>query len=450
MHEREINKSLTLRHIQFLALGSAIGTGLFYGSSESIKLAGPSVIFGYILVGFVIYIVMKSLGDLILNTPIGNTFGDYASIYLGKKWGFVTGWAYALEMIIVCIADLTAFSIYMKFWYPEVDSWIWISLVIFFITAINLVNVRVFGELEFMLTIIKVITIGFMIVVGLWLLFYTESSKDSLEQVASVNKLINYGGFIPNGIDGFLYSLSIIAFSFGGIEIIGISAGETAEPSKTIPVAIRSIPFRILFFYIFTIFIILTIVPWNNLDGSKSPFVTIFEYIGIPYSTNILNFVVISASISAINSDVFSASRMIYSMSKRNHAPEILSQVSKYNVPWIVVLLIAFILCLGIFLNYFFSDHVFIFVASAASVITIFVWFVILFSWVSMKNNVLNNFMGVLLKNSSVLFSIMFLFIIVLFMFLNKETKVSTLIGLIIISIIFIISSKFNGHVKGE
>lgn len=137
MREREINKSLTLRHIQFLALGSAIGTGLFYGSSESIKLAGPSVIFGYILVGFVIYIVMKSLGDLILNTPIGNTFGDYASIYLGKKWGFVTGWAYVLEMIIVCIADLTAFSIYMKFWYPEVDSWIWISLVIFFITAIN-------------------------------------------------------------------------------------------------------------------------------------------------------------------------------------------------------------------------------------------------------------------------------------------------------------------------
>ena len=262
--------------------------------------------------------------------------------------------------------------------------------------------------------------------------------------------LINYGGFIPNGIDGFLYSLSIIAFSFGGIEIIGISAGETAEPSKTIPVAIRSIPFRILFFYIFTIFIILTIVPWNNLDGSKSPFVTIFEYIGIPYSTNILNIVVISASISAINSDVFSASRMIYSMSKRNHAPEILSQVSKYNVPWIVVLLIAFILCLGIFLNYFFSDHVFIFVASAASVITIFVWFVILFSWVSMKNNVLNNFIGVLLKNSSVLFSIVFLFIIVLFMFLNKETKVSTLIGLIMISIIFIISSKFNGHVKGE
>ena len=141
---------------------------------------------------------------------------------------------------------------------------------------------------------------------------------------------------------------------------------------------------------------------------------------------------------------------MIYSMSKRNHAPEILSQVSKYNVPWIVVLLIAFILCLGIFLNYFFSDHVFIFVASAASVITIFVWFVILFSWVSMKNNVLNNFIGVLLKNSSVLFSIVFLFIIVLFMFLNKETKVSTLIGLIMISIIFIISSKFNGHVKGE
>ncbi|HHF1326754.1 TPA: amino acid permease, partial [Haemophilus influenzae] len=419
MSDKEVKKSLTLRHIQFLALGSAIGTGLFYGSYESIKLAGSSVIFGYLIIGFIIYIIMKSLGDLILNTPTGKTFGDYASIYLGKKWGFVTGWAYALEMIIVCIADLTAFGIYMKFWYPEVDSWIWITILIFFIASINLVNVRVFGELEFILTIIKVIAIGFMIVIGVILLFYTQLNKDSLEQIASINNLIKYGGFFPNGLEGFIYSLSIIAFSFGGIEIIGISAGETLDPKKSIPIAIRSVPFRIIFFYIFTIFIILTIVPWNNLDGSKSPFVIIFEYIGIPYSSDILNIVIISASISAINSDIFSASRIIYSMSKRNQAPIILSRISKQGIPWVVVLLVSFLLCFGIFLNYLFPDKIFIFIASSASVITIFVWIIILFSNMFMNNNRLSSFIGFLQKNKFILFSIFSLVFIVLFMLLN-------------------------------
>lgn len=449
MSERDVNKNLTLRHIQFLALGSAIGTGLFYGSSESIKLSGPSVIFGYLLVGFIIYIVMKSLGDLILNTPTGKTFGDYASIYLGKRWGFVTGWAYALEMIIVCIADLTAFGIYMRFWFPEIDSWIWITLLIFIITAINLINVRVFGELEFILTIIKVIAIGFMIVIGVYLLLNGLNS-DSQVPLARISNLTEYGGFFPNGILGFIFSLSIIAFSFGGIEIIGISAGETAEPKKSIPIAIRSVPFRIIFFYVFTIFIILTIVPWNSLGDSKSPFVIIFEYIGIPYSASILNAVVISASISAINSDIFSASRMIYSMAKRNQAPNSLCCISKYGIPWKVVLFIAISLFIGVFLNYLFPDKVFIFVASAAGVITIFVWLMILFSKVSMENNRLFNLKKLCFHMNLQVVSILFLIFIISSMLFYSETRMSTLVGIILILGIFILSGKFNQNKIGE
>nr|PRJ25594.1 Proline-specific permease ProY [Haemophilus influenzae]PRM84208.1 Proline-specific permease ProY [Haemophilus influenzae] len=289
-----------------------------------------------------------------------------------------------------------------------------------------------------------------MIVIGVILLFYTQLNKDSLEQIASINNLIKYGGFFPNGLEGFIYSLSIIAFSFGGIEIIGISAGETLDPKKSIPIAIRSVPFRIIFFYIFTIFIILTIVPWNNLDGSKSPFVIIFEYIGIPYSSDILNIVIISASISAINSDIFSASRIIYSMSKRNQAPIILSRISKQGIPWLVVLLVSFLLCFGIFLNYLFPDKVFIFVASSASVITIFVWIIILFSNMFMNNNKLFGFISFLQKNKFILFSIFSLVFIVLFMLLNKETRWASLVGISIILLIFIIGTKFNNIICKE
>lgn len=383
---KELHRGLNLRHIQFLALGSSIGTGLFYGSNEAIKLAGPAVLAAYLLAGFFIFVVMRSLGELILNTPEGKSFGDYITIHVNPKWGFITGWAYILEMVIVCIADLTAFGIYMQFWFPTVAPWIWIAVAIGILGLINLQHIRIFGEVEFWLNIIKILALTAMILGGLYLLARNEVFHQPMAEVnVSLGNLVDFGGFWANGMSGLILCFPIVLFSFGGIEIIGLTALEAKNPTKAIPMAINSVPFRIIFFYVLTIFTILTIIPWTKLDNSQSPFVLLFSYLGLDYGASILNVVVISASISAINSDIFSASRMLYSLAGKGDAPRWLGALNKNHLPWKAVLMVGSILCLSILLNYLFPKEIFVLIAAAASFITIFVWIMILIAQLKMR-----------------------------------------------------------------
>ena len=380
----KLQRGLSTRHIRFLALGSAIGTGLFYGSAAAIQMAGPSVLIAYIIAGIAIYIVMRALGEMSVKNPVSSAFGHYASKYISPFAGFATGWTYVFEMVIVALADVTAFGIYMGFWYPDVPRWIWILSLIMFLGAINLIHVKVFGELEFWLSIIKVTAIIAMIVGGFGLMFFGFSA-DHGAVVLGIQNLWIHDGFMPNGIAGLIASFSVVVFAFGGIEIIGITAGESKDPKTSIPKAINAVPIRILLFYVLTIFVLMSIFPWNQIGTQGSPFVQIFENLGIKSAATILNIVVITAAISAINSDVFGAGRMLYGMAQDGQASKIFTKVSKNGVPWMTVVVMAGVLLVGVVLNYFIPENIFIIIASIATFATVWVWLMILLSQIGMR-----------------------------------------------------------------
>lgn len=379
-----LQRGLNTRHIRFLALGSAIGTGLFYGSATAIKMAGPSVLLAYIVAGIAIYIVMRALGEMAVQNPVSGSFSHYASQYIGPLAGFTTGWTYVFEMIIVALADVTAFGIYMGFWYPDVPRWIWILSLIMFLGAINLIHVKVFGELEFWLSIVKVTAIVAMILGGLGLMIYGFNA-DQAGFTTGIQNLWIHEGFMPNGIAGLIACLSVVVFAFGGIEIIGITAGESKDPKTSIPKAINAVPVRILLFYVLTIFVLVSIFPWNQIGSQGSPFVQIFENLGIGSAATILNIVVITAAVSAINSDVFGAGRMLFGMSSRGQAPQVFQKISKNGVPWMTVVVMAGVLLIGVLLNYLIPENVFLIIASIATFATVWVWLMILLSQVAMR-----------------------------------------------------------------
>ncbi|AIO65938.1 amino acid permease [Burkholderia oklahomensis] len=380
---KNLQRHLSARHIRFLALGSAIGTGLFYGSASAIQLAGPAVILAYILGGAAVYMVMRALGEMAVREPVPGSFGHYATENLGPFAGFVTGWTYALEMVIVAIADITAFGIYMGFWFPDVPQWIWVLAVVAIICGLNLCHVKVFGELEFWLSIIKVGAIVAMIGGGAAILF--TGMKLGGSGAPSLSNLWSHGGFLPNGIGGLVASLSVVIFAYGGIEVIGMSAGEAKNPERVIPRAINAVPVRILLFYVLTMVVLMSIFPWTGVGSSGSPFVQIFSALGVRSAAEILNLVVISAAISAINSDIFGAGRMMYGMALQRQAPRALAAMSARGVPWVTVLVMAGALLIGVVLNYLMPKDVFLMVAAIATFATVWVWLMILLSQVAMR-----------------------------------------------------------------
>ncbi|GAB7539720.1 amino acid permease [Burkholderia sp. 3C] len=382
---KPLQRHLGARHIRFLALGSAIGTGLFYGSASAIKLAGPAVILAYLIGGAAVYMVMRALGEMAVREPVAGSFGYYASENLGPFAGFVTGWTYTLEMVIVAIADVTAFGIYMGFWFPDVPQWLWVLAIVAIICGLNLCQVKVFGELEFWLSIVKVAAIGAMIVGGVAIIAIGMHLGSANEAAPSLSNLWSHGGFLPNGWGGLVASLSVVIFAYGGIEVIGMSAGEAKHPEQVIPRAINAVPARILLFYVLTMVVLMSIFPWTQIGTQGSPFVEIFSALGVKSAAGILNVVVITAAISAINSDIFGAGRMMYGMAQQGHAPRVLGATSRQGVPWVTVLVMAAALLVGVVLNYLAPKQVFQTVAAIATFATVWVWLMILASQVAMR-----------------------------------------------------------------
>lgn len=374
-------RGLSIRHIQFIALGGAIGTGLFYGSADAIATAGPAVIIDYVIAGACVFMVMRALGEMAVRHPVSGSFGQYASRYLGPFAGFVTGWTYTFEMIVVAVADVTAFGIYMGFWFPETPRWIWVAAVICFIGAINTRKVKVFGELEFWLTIVKVGAIIAMIVGGVILMVRGMMQGTDTGPA----NLVAHGGFLPNGIGGMVAALAVVVFAFGGVENIGVTAGEAADASKAIPKAVNSVPMRILLFYVLTMIVIMSLLPWNSITGEASPFVQIFDQLGIPAAPTILNIIVISASISAINSDTYGAGRMLFGLAQNHQAPSGFAKVSRHGVPWMTVLVMCGALVVAAILNAVIPESVFLVIASIATFATVLVWLIILIAHIAMR-----------------------------------------------------------------
>lgn len=380
--KNRLKRGLTIRHIRFMALGSAIGTGLFYGSADAIKMAGPSVLLAYILGGLVAYIIMRALGEMSVNDPQSGSFSRYARNYLGPMAGYITGWTYCFEILIVGIADVTAFGVYMGVWFPEVPHWIWVMSVVLIIGAINMMSVKVFGEVEFWFSFFKIAAIAIMIIAGLGMIIWGIGNGG---QPTGISNLWSNGGFFAHGVIGMLLSLQMVMFAYGGIEIVGITAGEAEKPSQSIPKAINSLPWRILFFYVATLFVIMAIYPWNQVGTNGSPFVLTFQHLGIAAAASILNFVVITASLSAINSDIFGVGRMLHGLSEQGQAPAAFGRVSDRGAPSITVVVMMSALLIAVVLNYLMPEKVFLVIASLATFATVWVWIMILLSQIASR-----------------------------------------------------------------
>ncbi|UNE54773.1 amino acid permease [Bartonella machadoae] len=384
MVTNELKRGMNKRQVIFLALGSAIGTGLFYGSAQAIKLAGPSVLIAYCISGLAIFMVVRALGEMIIHNPLPGSFARYAANYISPLAGFLTGWTYVFEMILVGLADITAFATYMGFWYPNVAPWIWALSITLLITGINLAAVEVYGELEFWLSSVKIIAIIVMIVLGIAIILFGWNTGVNSSAV-SIHNLWKNGGIFPNGWFGFLACFSVVVFAFGGIEIIGMAVMEVQNPYQTISKAINSTPVRILLFYVMTLAILMSLYPWNKIGLMNSPFVSIFENLGISYAANILNIVVVTAAISAMNSGMYGACRMIHGLSQEGYALKRFQYLSKNGIPIFVILLIFIIFLLGVVLNYFYHEGLFFLIAAMATFATVFVWMMILLSQICMR-----------------------------------------------------------------
>ena len=377
-----LRRGLSTRHIRFMALGSAIGTGLFYGSADAIRMAGPSVLLAYIIGGAVAYIIMRALGEMSVNNPNAGSFSRYARDYLGPMAGYITGWTYCFEILIVAIADVTAFGVYMGVWFPDVPHWIWVLSVVLIIGAINMMSVRVFGELEFWFSFFKVATIVLMILAGFGIIIWGIGNGG---HPTGISNLWSHGGFFAHGLTGMLLSLQMVMFAYGGIEIIGITAGEADKPENSIPKAINSVPWRILVFYVGTLFVIMSIYPWDQVGTNGSPFVLTFQHLGVAAAAAVLNFVVITASLSAINSDIFGVGRMLHGMAEQGDAPKVFTAVSKRGTPWLTVVVMMVALLIAVLLNYLMPEKVFLVIASLATFATVWVWIMILLAQIGFR-----------------------------------------------------------------
>lgn len=375
-HDKEnLQRGLKNRHIQMIALGGAIGVGLFYGSSATIKMAGPAISIAYLIGGLVIFGLMRALGELAVAEPVSGSFSYYANKYLGSFAGYFTGWTYWFLWIVVGMAEISVVGIYINYWFPDIPQWVSAFSALILITSINLTNVKAYGEFEFWFALIKVVAILGMILAGILIIFFGIGNGG---QAIGFGNLWSHGGFLPNGIKGLIFSLVLVMFSFGGVELIGITAGEAENPEKTIPKAVNSVIWRILIFYVGALSIMMILYPWNEIGTTGSPFVLIFDKIGIPAAAGIINFVVLTAALSAFNSGMFSTGRMLYNLALQNNAPKIFGTLSKSGTPYVGILFSSFFLLIAVLLNYVVPEKVFMYISSVATVAMITSWTIIL------------------------------------------------------------------------
>jgi D-serine/D-alanine/glycine transporter len=372
--QQELKRDLKNRHVQLIAIGGTIGTGLFLGSGKAIQLAGPSIIFAYLIVGIAVFFVMRALGELLLSKAGYQSFTDIAEDYLGPRAAFVTGWTYWFCWIMTAMADVIAVGVYVQYWF-DIPQWIPAIICLIILLGLNLLTVKLFGELEFWFALIKVITILALIGIGIILLvmgFKTDAGT------VTIQNLWSHGGLFPNGVSGFLLSFQMVVFAYVGVELVGVSAAETSNPEKNIPSAINKIPLRILFFYVGALIVLLSINPWTELNAAESPFVKTFGLVGIPIAAGIINFVVLTSAASACNSGMFSTSRILFNLSKNDQAPYNFSTLNKNHVPGNALWISTLVVSVGALLSKLIPAQAFGIVTTISAICFIWVWGVIL------------------------------------------------------------------------
>lgn len=448
----ELSRTMTAGQMEMISLGGAIGVGLFMGSTSTIKWTGPSVLLAYAFVGLILYIVMRALGEMIYINPGTGSFADYATEYVHPLAGYLAKWANVFEYIVVGMSEVVAATEYLKYWWPHLNTWFAGIIIIIFLVLANLASAKAYGSLEFWFAMIKVVTIIMMILLGFMVIFFGFGNGG---HPTGFSNLLAHGGFFTGGVKGFFFSMSIIVGSYEGIELLGISAGEVADPQKAIVKSVKSVLLRILIFYVGAIFVIVTIYPWNKLSAVGSPFVSTFAKVGITAAASIINFVVLTAALSGANSGIYSSSRMLFKLAHEGDAPKIFGRLSKRIVPDAAILGISGGILIGFLLNMVATMYnkstsdLFVVVFSSSVLPGMIPWFVILLAELKFRHNnpkmMKEHPFKLPLYPLSNYFAFLMLVVIVIFMFINPDTRVSVIVGaavLIVATIVYCLRHK--------
>lgn len=371
-----LERALSNRHIQFIAIGGAIGGSLFVGSGAGIRAAGPSIILAYAIAGFAIYMMARAMGEMALAQP-APSFSVHVDRYVGRWAGFITGWSYWLLWVLVSIFELTAVGLLLRFWFPALPIWISALITLAALYLCNRLTVRLFGELEFWLTLIKILTIVTLLIGGSVMAVLHLGPAG---QEAAVANLWNDGGPFPMGLAGFLAVVPLAFFAFGGTELIGVTATEAVDPATSVPRAINGVILRIAIFYIGSLAVIVMVAGWRTLDPSQSPFVMVFERAGFPIAAHVVNVVVVTAIISSLNSGIFATGRMLYSLALQGDASSRFMRLDRRRIPVAGINLSTLIMLGGVGFNYIFPDKAFGYIMSVITALLLWTWAMILLS----------------------------------------------------------------------
>ena len=425
--QQKLERGLSSRHVEMIALGGTIGTGLFLGAGHSISTAGPAILLVYIITGLFMFWMMRALGELLLTDPDKPTFVGFVEKYLGKKAGFVIGWTYWIGWITIAMAELTAVGTYMKFWFPGIPVWIWEIIFLVALYGINVIAVSAFGETEFWFSMIKIVAIVAMIVAGI-IMIVTHAKTSA--GVTSLSNLWQHGVVAHHG-HKLLAAFQMVFFAFLGIEFVGMTAAEAKDPLTTIPKSINSIIIRILIFYVGALVAIMSIQPWTNYSASESPFVQVFSGIGITAAAGIINFVVLTAAASSLNSSLFTTGRMLFSLS---NGKGYVGKLNRRYIPRNAINVSAVLIALAVLVNVFFPSNAFDLVTSVASAAFVVIYGVLVFAHLRYRQS--DDF-----KNGEKRFlmpgapftdylTLVFLFGIFMILLLTKSTMPTTLLAL--------------------
>lgn len=450
-----MQRKLSARHMQMIALGGTIGVGLFMGATATIKWTGPSVLLAYGIAGIFLYLIMRALGEMLYVDPATGSFAKFATEYMHPVFGYLTAWSNVFQFVVVGMSEMIAIGEYFQFWWPDLPGWLPGLIAITTLVLANLISVRMFGEMEFWFALIKVVTIILMIVAGLGVILFGFGNGG---QPLGISNLWTHGGFFTGGVKGFFFALAIVLGSYQGVELLGITAGEAEDPKPTIVKAVKDTVGRILIFYVGAIFVIVAIYPWNQLSAIGSPFVQTFSKVGITFAASLINFVVITAALSGANSGVYSASRMLYTLAEEKQLPKKFKLLNRHGVPLYPVLLIGLGIGLGVLLNALLpliapaAGNIFVMVYSSSVLPGMVPWVVILLSEVQFRKQHAAKMAAHPFKMPGAPYTnyatLAFLALTLVFMIMNPETRISLLIGVIYLALIVVLY--FTRHAQRD
>jgi AAT family amino acid transporter len=433
---QQLKKGLLPRHVQFIALAGMIGTGIFKGSSDTLSMAGPSVAFAYLLGGLLLFIVMTALAEMAIAYPNLNVQNLVHKAF-GYRVSFIVGWLYWINWVIVTIVEILAAGSFLQFWFPSVSLWLLSLLCAIFIIGINLFQVKYYGEIEFWFAGIKIVALTAFIILGACILFgLIPSTIDN-----PWNNYTAHGGFFPNGIGGMLSAFLIVMFSYGGAELIGVAVTETKDVQKVLPKVIKGTVGRVIIFYILPILIICGLMPWNKVSGAESPFVQVFSITGLPGAGHIMNFVLLTAVLSAANSGIYATSRTLYSMAQSGEAPRKLLKVSKQGIPINAISITTVCIIIGVFLAYLTPEQIITYMMTIPGFTILLIWTGICMAQLKLRPHYKEKpFFQVRGFPYTTLLAVVSLSIIFIFFMFNKDNIIGTVVCLVILAVLISIA----------